>query len=43
MEMIVSESEQEYEEIMNLERDEFIGVMLHMHQAHSYRNWRLMV
>jgi hypothetical protein len=43
MEMIVSESGQEYDEIMDLERDEFIGVMLHMHQAHSYRNWRLMV
>ena len=24
-------------------RDDFIGVMLHMHQAHSSRKWRLMV
>ena len=41
--IIVSESGAEYDEIMHLERDDFIGVMLRMHQAHSYRKWRLMV
>ena len=31
MEMIVSESGAEYDKIMHLERDDFIGVMLRMH------------
>jgi len=43
MEIIVSESGREYDEIMHLERDDFIGVMLRMHQANSSRKWRLMV
>jgi len=43
MEIIVSESGGEYDEIMHLERDDFIGVMLRMHQANSSRKWRLMV
>ena len=28
---------------MTLERDEFIGIILRMHQANSRRKWRLMV
>ena len=43
MEIIVSESGGEYDEIMHLEIDNFIAIMLRMYQANSSRKWRLMV
>ena len=42
LDIIVSESGGEIE-VMNLKRDDFIGIMLSMHQANSSRKWRLMV
>ena len=39
----MSESGGEIDEVMHLERDDFIGIMLHMHQANSSRKWRLMM
>ena len=35
--IIVSESGGEIDEVMHLERDDFIGIMLRMHQANSSR------
>ena len=43
LDIIVSESGGEIDEVMHLERDDFIGIMLRMHQANSSRKWRLMV
>ena len=43
LDSIVSESGGEIDEVMHLERDEFIGIMLCMHQANSSRKWRLIV
>ena len=33
----------EYEEIVDLEKEEFIQVMLKIHQANSSRKWRAMI
>ena len=43
MGIIVKESGGKIEGIMHMDRNEFIGIMLRMHQAHSSRKWRLMV
>jgi len=43
LDSIVSESGGEIDEVMHLERDEFIGIMLRMHQATLSRKWRLIV
>jgi len=43
LDIIASESGDEIDEVMDLERDGFIGIMLRMHQANSSRKWRLMV
>ena len=37
LDIIVSESGGEIDEVMHLERDKFIWIMLHMHQANSSR------
>ena len=42
MDIIVSESEGEIDEVMHFERDNFIVIILRMHQANSSRKWRLM-
>ena len=38
LDIIVSESGGEIDEIVHLERDKFIGIMLRMHQANSSKN-----
>ena len=43
LEIIWTEDDQELEEAMELERDEFISLMLKIHQANSSRKWRLMI
>jgi hypothetical protein len=43
LDIIVCESGGEIDEVMHFERDDFIGIMLGMHQANSSRKWRLMV
>ena len=43
LDIIVSESGRKIDEVMHLERDDFIGIMLRVHQANSSRKWRLMV
>ena len=43
LDIIVSESGGEIDEVMHLSRNDFIGMMLRMHQAHSSRKWLLMV
>ena len=43
LDIIISESGGEIDEVVHLERDEFIGIMLRMHQAYSSRKWCLMV
>ena len=43
LDIIVSESGGEIDEVMYWEKGDFIGIMLRMHQAHSNRKWRLMV
>ena len=43
LDIIVSESGGEIDEVMHLERDELIRIMLRMHQANSSRKWRLLV
>ena len=35
MDIIVSESGGKFDEIMHLERDDFIGIILRMHQANN--------
>ena len=43
LDIIASESRVEIDEVVHLERDDFIGTMLHMHQAYSSRKRHLMV
>ena len=43
LDIMVSESGGEIDEVMHLERDDFSGIMLRMHKANSSRKWRLMV
>ena len=43
MEVLCSEAGMEFEEIMELTRDDFITAMLRLHQANSSRRWRLMI
>ena len=43
LEVICDEDGREYEEIAELEKEEFIQVMLKIHQANSSRNWRSMI
>ena len=43
LEIIYTEDEQELEEVMELGRDEFISLILKIHQANSSRKWRLMI
>jgi len=43
LEVICDEDVRDYEEVMELENDEFIQVMLKIHQANSSRKWRSMV
>ena len=43
MDIIVSKSGGEIHEVMHLEIDEFIGIMLRIHQANLSRKWCLMV
>jgi len=43
MEIICAEDGQELEEVMELGRDEFISLMLKIHQADSSRDWRLLI
>ena len=43
LDIIASESGGDFDDVMHLERDDFIGIMLRMHQAYSSRKWRLMV
>ena len=43
LDIIVSESGGEIDEVMHLEREEFIGITLRRHQANSRRKWRLTV
>jgi hypothetical protein len=43
LEIMSNESEVEMDDLMALERDEFIVVMVHMHKATSSRKWRAMV
>ena len=40
LDIIVSESGSEIDELMHLERDDIIGIMQRMHQANSIRKWR---
>ena len=39
MDIIISQSGGELEEIVHLERDEFIGIIVRMHEANSSRKW----
>ena len=41
--VICDEDGREYEEVVELEKEEFIQVMLTIHQANSSRKWRSMV
>ena len=43
LEVICDEDGREYEEIVELEKEEFIQVMLKIHQANSSRKWRSMI
>ena len=43
LEVICDEEGRDYEEVVELEREEFIQVMLKLHQANSSRKWRSMV
>ena len=43
LEIICTEDDQEFEEVMELARDEFISLVLKIHQANSNRKWRLMI
>ena len=43
LDIIESESGGEYDEVMHLERDDFVVIMLRMHQANLSRKRRLMV
>ena len=43
MNVICDENGREYEDIMELEKKQFIEIMLGLHQANSSRKWRLMV
>ena len=43
LKIICTEDDQELEEVMELGRDEFISLMLKIHQANSSRKWRLMI
>ena len=43
LKIICMEDDQELEEVMELARDEFISLMLKMHQANLSRKWRLMI
>ena len=43
LEIICTEDDHELEEVMELGRDEFISLMLKIHQANSSRKWRLMI
>ena len=42
-EVICDKDGRDYEEVVELEKDEFIQVMLKIHQANSSRKWRSMV
>ena len=43
LEVICDEDGRDYEEIVELEKDQFIEIMLRLHQANSSRKLRLMV
>ena len=43
LEIICFEDDQEWEDVMELARDEFISRMLKIHQANSSQNRRLMI
>ena len=42
-EIICAEDGQELEEVMELARDDFVNLMLKIHQADSSREWRLLI
>ena len=42
LDVIHGKDGRDYEEIMELEKDQFIEIMLRLHQANSSRKWRLM-
>ena len=43
LEVICDEDGRDYEEVVELEKEEFVQVMLKIHQANSSRKWRSMV
>jgi hypothetical protein len=43
LDVIAENDLQDRDEVMDLEREEFIDIMLKMHQANSSRKWRLMM
>jgi CRISPR/Cas system CSM-associated protein Csm4 (group 5 of RAMP superfamily) len=43
LEVICDENGREFEEIVELEKEEFIQVILRLHEANSSRKWRSMV
>ena len=43
LDVICDQDDRYYEEIVELEKDQFIEIMLRLHQANSSRKWRLMV
>ena len=43
MDVICDEDGQEYKEIVDLEKEQFIEIMLRLHQANASRKWRLVV
>ena len=43
LEVICDNDDREFEEIVELEKEEFIQVILRLHQANSSRKWRSMV
>ena len=43
LEVICNEDGRDYDEFVELEKDEFIQVMFKLHQANSSRKWRSMV
>jgi hypothetical protein len=42
LEVICDEDGKEYEEVVELDKEEFVQVMLKIHQANSSRKWRAM-